>query len=748
MKNAVTTLLLGVLVTVASVAPASAQQVFDLDLRWYRFADPGGADPDAPNEVGPDDGFETDRGIVNGESAEFSPDGQLIITSSKADGRLDDYPTEHLTGGSAHLRLWTLDGTLLWDRKRSRGPDQNGDGRPDDQVADGEDEIEIATFSRDGTYVVAGGEDDQLEVWRIKDLTTGRLLEDPVLVRTLTEPGAGIDSERFSHSGELLLAGTEERGGIEIWRTTGDPSTWAHVGEAVHGDNMGQAVNHLDFSSDDQYLVTAGTNEEGRFWRIHVTRDEATGEISRVELEPLAVMPHPIRSAKSARFENVTDRHVIIGSKDQRQFVYDVEKLKTGDATPVQVLHNSLYAGWDQMTGVEIEPAAYSQNGRFLVNGGGPEHNFPPNNADYESSFFRVYETAEIQPGAPEPDPIFVQPAFHTEYFHFRDDDALLATVHEDGTLRLWEVTTGAARTIASEAFNELTGTHDRWTLSGSLATPADNEWGVTAEPAEPEIGEPSVVTQDVAWVGHRGARYLGADNLRGETHALTLTEAWDVSGFTGVEVQFAAAAAEGVFESGDVLRLLADTDGDDTFETVVAAFEPDADGNLALDGGDAVLGYMFTDVYVDLAPLLPENFGGTIRFRIEASTDSGDEELAFDSLRLTGTPSSASGTGSYDGEEVGGAPTLVLHANYPNPFRQGTTLSFDLPQPAHVQVDVVDVLGRRVLSLPPTRLAAGPRRTLPVDASALASGVYLYHTYATMPAGTATAAGRMSLIK
>ena len=631
------------------VAPdVSAQQVFDLDQRWYRFADPGGGD--AKGEVGPGDGLETNRGLVGGESAEFSPDGRYIITASRADGRRSDYPntdyaTREQTGNTAHLRLWDLQGNLIWDRKRSRGPDADGDGRPDDQPADGEDEIEIATFSVDGNYVAAAGEDDKVEVWRVRDLETGDVLPEPELVRTLTEAGAAFDELRFSNSGELLFGGTEERGKIEIWRTTGDPSTWAHVGEADHGGaDIGQAVNSLDFTSDDQYVITAGTNQEGKFWRLNVTRDDQ-GEVVKAYMELLATMPQPIRSSKAARIESVTDRHAVIASKDQRMFVFDVERLKEGDATPVTVLSNSLYSGVDQMTGVEIEPGAYSHGGRFLVNGGGPEHNFPGNSAGYNSSFFRVFETAEIQEGAPEPDPIFVQPVFHTEHFDFSPEDSLLTSSHDDGTVRLWTVTTGAARTIASEAFNESTDTHSRWTLSGPFATPSGDEWGVTAEPAEPVIGEKSIVPQEARWVGHRGTRYLGADDLGGEAHALTLNEPWDLGGFTGLQVQFAAAALEGVFEEGDTLRLVADTDGDDTFETTIAAFGADAAGNLALEGGDQTLDPVFTDVYVNLDSLLPEGFDGEIRFRIEARTDGDDEEFAFDSLRITGTPASGGTT-------------------------------------------------------------------------------------------------------
>ncbi len=100
----------------------------------------------------------------------------------------------------------------------------------------------------------------------------------------------------------------------------------------------------------------------------------------------------------------------------------------------------------------------------------------------------------------------------------------------------------------------------------------------------------------------------------------------------------------------------------------------------------------------------------------------------------------------SADDAEV---PTrFALHGNYPNPFNPTTTLSFDLPFTAEVAVEVFDVLGRRVLVLPGETIAAGAHRTRRVDASALASGVYLYRLTASGPETTWTAAGRFLLIK
>jgi len=78
-------------------------------------------------------------------------------------------------------------------------------------------------------------------------------------------------------------------------------------------------------------------------------------------------------------------------------------------------------------------------------------------------------------------------------------------------------------------------------------------------------------------------------------------------------------------------------------------------------------------------------------------------------------------------------------------PFHTTTTITFDVPERARV---VVDVLGRRVWSGPAQVVEAGPRRTVRVAATGLASGVYLYRLVAHTTHRTWTATGRMTLVR
>ena len=90
----------------------------------------------------------------------------------------------------------------------------------------------------------------------------------------------------------------------------------------------------------------------------------------------------------------------------------------------------------------------------------------------------------------------------------------------------------------------------------------------------------------------------------------------------------------------------------------------------------------------------------------------------------------------------------FAVRGNFPNPFNPTTTIHVDLPEAAEVTVEIVDVLGRRVLVLPARRVEAGARRAFAVDGSHLASGTYFYRVLAQTATETLVETGRMLLVK
>lgn len=98
--------------------------------------------------------------------------------------------------------------------------------------------------------------------------------------------------------------------------------------------------------------------------------------------------------------------------------------------------------------------------------------------------------------------------------------------------------------------------------------------------------------------------------------------------------------------------------------------------------------------------------------------------------------------------EEAGIPKVFVLRGNYPNPFNPATTIQYDLPEPAEVHLEVIDLLGRSVLTTPVQQVAAGASLALEVDAADLASGIYIYRVVAQTATATLVRTGRMTLIK
>ncbi len=68
---------------------------------------------------------------------------------------------------------------------------------------------------------------------------------------------------------------------------------------------------------------------------------------------------------------------------------------------------------------------------------------------------------------------------------------------------------------------------------------------------------------------------------------------------------------------------------------------------------------------------------------------------------------------------------SYTLHNAYPNPFNPVTTIRFDLPEDADVQLLVYDVLGREVAELVSGRVLSGFHEVI-WDASDVSSGIYL----------------------
>ena len=93
---------------------------------------------------------------------------------------------------------------------------------------------------------------------------------------------------------------------------------------------------------------------------------------------------------------------------------------------------------------------------------------------------------------------------------------------------------------------------------------------------------------------------------------------------------------------------------------------------------------------------------------------------------------------------EARGIPTEYgLGQDYPNPFKPATIIRYQLPEAAYVSIKPYDMLGREIRTLVEGESPAGYHEVV-VDASHLASGIYLYR----MSAGKFSATKKLVLTK
>ncbi|MCA1803115.1 MAG: T9SS type A sorting domain-containing protein [Rhodothermaceae bacterium] len=85
-----------------------------------------------------------------------------------------------------------------------------------------------------------------------------------------------------------------------------------------------------------------------------------------------------------------------------------------------------------------------------------------------------------------------------------------------------------------------------------------------------------------------------------------------------------------------------------------------------------------------------------------------------------------------------------ALHQNYPNPFNPSTIITYDLAEAATVSLDIYTISGIRVMPVISERSQQAGRHSVSVDASNLASGVYIYQ----LRTGSQVLTQKMTLIK
>ncbi|MEM6286059.1 MAG: PQQ-binding-like beta-propeller repeat protein [Bacteroidota bacterium] len=296
------------------------------------------------------------------ESVEFSYDGLRIVSGTKFDNT---------------VILWrTSDGTELWRRTLDA-------------------EIERVAWNPDGSQVASVSEDRKLIVFNAE---TGATEHEATL-------GAGIDGLAWSHDGRLLAAGEEysrsasgaRQGLLRVFEMP--------AFREVMTLDLGETINEVDFSEDDQFVMAVGQQGKVRVWDTGTER-----LVLDIDEDVTVSDDNDLHHFIAGQFSPAGDM-IAVGDTEGLLHVY---------AFP----SGELVRRFDR-SGHKIETVQWTPDGQYLATAG-------------NDPYIRFFRTADIAGEGRVYTALQVHAGDQAEYIDFSRNGALLASAHQDGAIRLW----------------------------------------------------------------------------------------------------------------------------------------------------------------------------------------------------------------------------------------------------------------------------------------------------------------------
>jgi WD40 repeat protein len=327
-------------------------------------------------------------------SAQFSPDGQRVVTASTdntarvwdaSSGKPIGEPMKHeLPVNSAQFNMDGRRVVTASNDKTARVWDASS-GKPVGEPMKHEDRVNSARFSSDGQWVVTASADGTARVW---DAASGKPVGKPMQHGGLTF--GGVLSAQFSPDGRQVVTGSADMT-ARVW----DAASGRPIGEPMKHEN---GVVSAQFSPDGQRVVTASVDGTARLW--DAANSKPIGEIMKHE-----------SGVSSAQF-SPDDQRVVTASADTTARVWDAT---SGKPISEPMKHEN----W-------VSSAQFSPDGRRIVTV----------SLDHK---VRVWDVANSRP-------IEQPPMMHEDWVtsaEFSPDGKRVVTASQDNTARVWDAASG-----------------------------------------------------------------------------------------------------------------------------------------------------------------------------------------------------------------------------------------------------------------------------------------------------------------
>ena len=613
-------------------------------------------------------------------NAAFSPDGRLLTLGGGSNGAIELWDVSR---GAQHVAMISTSAHESYDDDRGNG-------------------ISALSFSPDGRLLASGGRSDFLvKLWDVSRREH---------IATIDSDGKGgtITSVVFSPDGRLLAYWKAGDARIKLW----DVSRREHVATiSAHEDD---AFDGLSFSSDGSLLASAGSRwsppgvqwsenpDEGDEIKEVKVWDVSTGQsIATLEGSP------PVSFSPKGRV-------LASASANKIRWVWEWNEDGSGSGSGSHSGGKNIEL-WDVSTGQSIATLPLSgdlkdrnEQPRALV--------FSPDGRLLASQFWNAVQLWDVSEWIPQarltPDPTEVQfsaddPVWQTFTVH-TNLDSVLVRANPAGSDPAIEIVGGQqvpTRDFCPAEGNDrpTSGRRDGWSLHVKACQAGQTKILLI------DYGTGEVLQQYEVNVEASTSSSDGEEEEADEPQARLTPDP--------AEVEF--SADDPAWKTFTVHTNLD--------SVLVRANPAGSDPAIEVSGGQQAPTRDFCPAEGNDRPTSGRRDGWSLH--VKACQAGQTKILLID----------------YDTGEVlqqyevnveastGTLATTVLNPSYPNPFNSETTLSYTLPTASDIRLEVFTLSGQRVAILHEGFQAAG-YHTIAIDASALASGVYLYRL--TTPEG------------